>query len=223
MVTTRPRDASLPGSEIRRSHPREEPSALGVHAGICAGGGQQWRSLPRSKTLRIGGLSLMELAELEPATCWVRSRRLPRSDVARDLRPNASVNTAGPVCMWLPGTVARSRIDCRPGNKKVAVCGDFLSGSDGTRTRDLRRDKPILACVDPCRIDSERTDLQHVFRGVRANRQRPRDAHHRAFGSCFGRDLESSMARYRICPRNGSALTKALHRPKTRKKHGLGA
>src|SRR5258707_5783374 len=27
--------------------PREEPGALAAHAGICAGGGQQWPSLPR--------------------------------------------------------------------------------------------------------------------------------------------------------------------------------
>ena len=48
MATTRPRDAPLPRSAIRRQHPREEPSAVVPHAGICAGGGQQWSSLPRS-------------------------------------------------------------------------------------------------------------------------------------------------------------------------------
>ncbi len=32
---------------IRRHHPRQEPSALDAHAGICAGGAWQRASLPR--------------------------------------------------------------------------------------------------------------------------------------------------------------------------------
>jgi RNA-directed DNA polymerase len=35
---TRPHPASLSRRAIRRPHPRQEPSALTVHAGICAGG-----------------------------------------------------------------------------------------------------------------------------------------------------------------------------------------
>ncbi len=35
----RPRDASLSRSAVRRQNPREEPSAVVPHAGICAGGG----------------------------------------------------------------------------------------------------------------------------------------------------------------------------------------
>ena len=42
-----PRDASLPRRALRRSYPRQEPSALAAHAGICAGGRPQGRSLPR--------------------------------------------------------------------------------------------------------------------------------------------------------------------------------
>lgn len=34
---------------LRRQDPREEPGALAALAGICAGGGQQWPSLPRPK------------------------------------------------------------------------------------------------------------------------------------------------------------------------------
>ena len=34
-------------SPLRRQNPREEPGALAAHAGICAGGGWQWPSLPR--------------------------------------------------------------------------------------------------------------------------------------------------------------------------------
>ena len=40
MATARPRDAPLPRSALRRQNPREEPSALAVHAGIYAGGGR---------------------------------------------------------------------------------------------------------------------------------------------------------------------------------------
>jgi RNA polymerase sigma factor (sigma-70 family) len=37
MATTRPRDASLPGNALCRQNPRQEPSAVIPHAGICAG------------------------------------------------------------------------------------------------------------------------------------------------------------------------------------------
>ena len=40
-------DASLPRRALWRSYPRQEPSALAAHAGICAGGRPQGRSLPR--------------------------------------------------------------------------------------------------------------------------------------------------------------------------------
>ena len=39
-------------SPLRRQNPREEPGALAAHAGICAGGGQQWPSLPRPSACR---------------------------------------------------------------------------------------------------------------------------------------------------------------------------
>ena len=38
MDTALPHLASLPGGALRRSHPRQEPSAVVPHAGICAGG-----------------------------------------------------------------------------------------------------------------------------------------------------------------------------------------
>ena len=46
MAPTRPHHASLPRRALRRPHPRQEPSALAAHAGICAGGRPQGRSLP---------------------------------------------------------------------------------------------------------------------------------------------------------------------------------
>ena len=38
LAPTRPHHAPLPRKALRRSHPRQEPSALAAHAGICAGG-----------------------------------------------------------------------------------------------------------------------------------------------------------------------------------------
>jgi hypothetical protein len=48
MATTRPRETPLPRRTLSRPYPRQEPSALAAHAGICAGGRPQGRSLPRS-------------------------------------------------------------------------------------------------------------------------------------------------------------------------------
>ncbi len=50
MATTRPTTASLPRRALRRQNPRQEPSAVIPHAGICAGGRPQGRSLPRTPT-----------------------------------------------------------------------------------------------------------------------------------------------------------------------------
>jgi len=47
MAPSRPHHAPLARSAIRRPHPSQEPSALAAHAGICAGGRPQGRSLPR--------------------------------------------------------------------------------------------------------------------------------------------------------------------------------
>jgi len=57
MVASGPTDASVSQRAIRRSYPRAEPSALAVHAGICAGAGRALKSegpsLPRSTDLGI--------------------------------------------------------------------------------------------------------------------------------------------------------------------------
>src|SRR3954471_15884921 len=47
MATATTRDASLPGGALRRQNLRQEPSAVVLHAGICAGGRPRGRSLPR--------------------------------------------------------------------------------------------------------------------------------------------------------------------------------
>jgi hypothetical protein len=47
-ATTRPCEASIPRHAVRRQNPRQEPSAVIPHAGICAGGRRQRRSLPQS-------------------------------------------------------------------------------------------------------------------------------------------------------------------------------
>jgi hypothetical protein len=48
VAATRPRAAPLSRRAIRRQNLRQEPSAVIPHAGICAGGRSQERSLPRS-------------------------------------------------------------------------------------------------------------------------------------------------------------------------------
>jgi RNA-directed DNA polymerase len=45
----------LPKRPFQRQNPRQEPGALDAHAGICAGGRQQWRSLPRPRGSGAGG------------------------------------------------------------------------------------------------------------------------------------------------------------------------
>ena len=47
MATPTPHPAPLAQRPLQRQNPRQEPGALNAHAGICAGGRQQWRSLPR--------------------------------------------------------------------------------------------------------------------------------------------------------------------------------
>jgi len=47
MAPSRPHHPPLARRAIPRSHPSQEPSALAAHAGICAGGRPQGRSLPR--------------------------------------------------------------------------------------------------------------------------------------------------------------------------------
>src|SRR6202521_3108525 len=53
MATTTPRPAPLARTAIRRHYPRQEPSAVVLHAGICAGGGGsrlgEALSLPRQE------------------------------------------------------------------------------------------------------------------------------------------------------------------------------
>ena len=54
MAPSRPRRASLAGRPFDATYPRQEPSALAVHAGICAGGRPQGRSLPRMVAEGVG-------------------------------------------------------------------------------------------------------------------------------------------------------------------------
>ena len=61
-MATYPADpASLAERALQRSYPRQEPSALDAHAGICAGGRQQRRSLPRLS--HAGSALLAEVAD----------------------------------------------------------------------------------------------------------------------------------------------------------------
>src|SRR3954469_21505733 len=47
MATSTANSAPLARAAVRRYHPRQEPSAVVPHAGICAGGGRQRPSLPQ--------------------------------------------------------------------------------------------------------------------------------------------------------------------------------
>ena len=51
MAASRPHPASLPRSALCCQDPRQEPSAVVPHAGICAGGRPQGRSLPQSMAM----------------------------------------------------------------------------------------------------------------------------------------------------------------------------
>jgi hypothetical protein len=59
--------------------------------------------------------------------------------------------------------VARSGIAAETGNGKCRFAGAFRDGSDGTRTRDLRRDRPSRAQRRPATNASEQPHLQALF------------------------------------------------------------
>src|SRR5712691_6292046 len=59
MVAPCPRAASISRTALRRSHPRQEPSAVVPHAGVCAGGGEQSSSLPQLLVLGLCVLGLV--------------------------------------------------------------------------------------------------------------------------------------------------------------------
>src|SRR4051794_25391958 len=65
MAPFRPHPASKTFRALRRPNPRQEPSALNVHAGICAGGRPQGRSLPRTYARGIGWAGVSERASGE--------------------------------------------------------------------------------------------------------------------------------------------------------------
>jgi hypothetical protein len=47
-----------------------------------------------------------------------------------------------------PSTPHRRRATASEDKRKTPACRRFRDGSDGTRTRDLRRDRPVLALPD---------------------------------------------------------------------------
>src|ERR1039458_7658526 len=51
MATSTANPAPVARAAICRHHPRQEPSAVVPHAGICAGGGQQWPYLPQPRVI----------------------------------------------------------------------------------------------------------------------------------------------------------------------------
>jgi hypothetical protein len=79
-------------SPFRRQNPREEPGALAAHAGICAGGGQQWPSLPRP--FSHASVTRQVLAK--------GGGQLPNSiiDIEKDNLRSALVQHVGPEHEW---------------------------------------------------------------------------------------------------------------------------
>ncbi len=74
--------ASLARAALRRHDPRQEPSALDAHAGICAGGRPRGRSLPRWAVLcerwRLVGppaSAFRGRASNHPVLRWLKDRR----------------------------------------------------------------------------------------------------------------------------------------------------
>jgi Reverse transcriptase (RNA-dependent DNA polymerase) len=62
--------ASLAERAVRRQDPRQEPSALAVLAGICAGGRPQGRSLPRMAGTRVTWPQWLSCASPWLTACW---------------------------------------------------------------------------------------------------------------------------------------------------------
>src|SRR6185437_7519869 len=79
-----PHPAPLPRRTLPRSHPRQEPSALAAHAGICAGGRPQGRSLPRSTPVNTGTRRSLAIARLDRAVGSIGlDRRIAESCLTR--------------------------------------------------------------------------------------------------------------------------------------------
>jgi hypothetical protein len=85
MATTRPPEASVPRHAVGRQNPRQEPSAVIPHAGICAGGRRQRRSLPRSPvpvdclTILITLLFCQQsMKDFRGSSSWPRSEDIMR-------------------------------------------------------------------------------------------------------------------------------------------------
>ncbi len=80
-----------PDSALRRQHPRQEPSALDAHAGICAGGRRQRRSLPR-----------FDGSDAAPST---------RGDACREVRLASAAGRAGRELPSAAGCACLTRSD----------------------------------------------------------------------------------------------------------------
>jgi hypothetical protein len=80
MATHSASPASVAERALQRSYPRQEPSALDAHAGICAGGAWQRGSLPRPRShsaVGRGGTIALGLRGPANATGKAIARRMP--------------------------------------------------------------------------------------------------------------------------------------------------
>ena len=97
-------------SPLRRQNPREEPGALAAHAGICAGGGQQWPSLPRPFSA-LGAVCLTRRLVVAGSGQEIDNFRM----AGRYSRPLAGAPMPARIISWRSGssTLARMARLCR--------------------------------------------------------------------------------------------------------------
>ncbi len=100
----------------------------------------------------------------------------PLDDLRRERGLSTTWRCASTRCPRLLGTLGNAR------NEKVPASGDFRNGSDGTRTRDLRRDRPrkgrhdhpLLTRTSPISRDfCEASTLEATGWHVLARKSRP--------------------------------------------------
>src|ERR1017187_10563087 len=138
MATYSPHPASLAKSALQRSYPRQEPSALDAHAGICAGGRQRRRSLPRFS--HAGSALVAQVADKVGLT-QALSRRLGAikqrrrgHDPGRVIRDLAVMLVDGGECVSDLGAI----------REQLALFGAVASDSTAFRVVDRVASEPGL-------------------------------------------------------------------------------
>ena len=126
---------------LQRSYPRQEPSALDAHAGICAGGRQRRRSLPRLS--HAGSALLARVADMLGLTAALSLRlaglkqRRRGHDPGRVIRDLAVMLADGGECVSDLGAV----------RDQEALFGPVASDSTAFRTVDRVASQQLLGAL----------------------------------------------------------------------------